>query len=163
MAFDKSLHNIYIRYFKNNKCLQMLQTLNDNSRCDFIMSSGDTTSNTTIVGEYKNRSWLSIADYPTSIIEVQKFESLKAISEQFSCPAFYVVEYSESVLVWQLDFIKQYQEDIMPLWMSAKKDEQKDKAVYHLNPLEATIIVGKGIHSITGIWQRATNEQLKII
>jgi serine protease inhibitor len=125
------------------------------------MNSGDTASNTTIVGEYKNRSWLSVAEYPSSIIEVQKFESLKAASKLFDCPAFYVVEYSESCVVFQLDFTKEYKEDVMPLWTNAKKEEKKDKPVYHLDCInDSAIIVGKGIYS-TGIWQRATKEQLQ--
>lgn len=154
-AFDlqsiTGLQEIYNQYFSKNNCTQLLNLLNKYSVADGILTSG----NTSIVLEYKRRS-MSVTQYDTVLIEKIKYDNLREASRLFNAPAFYVCDYDEAVLIFQLDFTTEGELDYIDMPVNRQNHYLIRKPVYHLPTMKADIIIGKKE------WKRATRDELAL-
>lgn len=144
-----SLKNIYEKFFSKNNCQSLLSLLNRFSVADAILNSGGTS----IIVEYKNRN-LFVYEFETTILEVEKYQSLKKSSQLFAAPCFYIVEFTDAVLVYQLDFDKEPVLDYISLPVTNKSGERIMKPVIHLSIEGGDYIIGKRT------WARASKQQL---
>jgi hypothetical protein len=147
----KDLTNIYERFFKHNGCTSLLTILNKFSRIDGVLQSGDTT----IVLEYKHRTG-SVSDFQSCILEKKKWLCLRDTSILFgNAPAFYVVEYDELILIYQIDFAKPIKAEQLPAPASTVGDKSTvTKYVFFLKYEDADIVISKKT------WEKATRDQL---
>src|SRR5258706_15724195 len=145
----KGLKKIYIEFFAKNKCQNLLNLLNRFSVADAIINSGGTS----ILIEYKKRT-IAVYTYDDVILEKAKYDNLKKTSLLFNCPVFYIMDFLDAVLVYQLDFTSEAEPDLLECPASNGSNIRYKKAVYHLKLNDASIIIGKRT------WTKATTEQL---
>lgn len=158
---------LYFRYLMDNGVKSFYKLQNKYSRVDYLITSATTAGDTCVVVEHKKR-YASVKDYcfpfvennksvykGTSIIEVDKFRDAKTVAKLLDCPAYYICEYDDAVLMWQLGDEKDYKSTIMPSPKSQTNDEKVLKDYYYLNYSDASYIIG------TRKWQRASYDRLE--
>jgi hypothetical protein len=136
---SKEIKELFAKYFENRNCSDLHIIENENSRIDFLIKSASTIN---IICEIKKRSMPSFKYY-TSILELQKYNSLKLLSEHLSAPAFYICSYEDVTLIFQIDFTKKYTVDSFVMQKSNYGHEQKVKEIIHLNNVDSDYIISK--------------------
>lgn len=159
---------IFNKYFKFNNCMQIFNTIKRFATFDGVLTSGTTSGTTQIVVEYKRiigKGGGSVVQYDQCLLEKKKYRNLLLVSQQFGdVPIFYICEFDECILVYELVKDNSYVEHLINTQSDNRGGANVDKFVYFLPYSAASLIIGKNYNSIDitkrGKYVRATYDQL---
>jgi hypothetical protein len=120
------MNTIYNNYLIFNNCTNLFEITNKHSRIDYILQSGETQ----IAIEFKQRNY-STFDFTerTALIEFSKFKALKQSSKLLDAPAFYIQQWFDAVLIFDLTNMG---EDSIH-WIEEQHNKNNDEGAASIN------------------------------
>lgn len=163
------IYDLFTDFFKkkiNDNYTQVFKLANKYSTVDALLTVEKITDNgiieSNIICEFKARDKYVYEYPPSSLIEFDKYISIKETAKLLGCnQAYYIVYYYDAILIYDLDFENGYRWEDQILPYSNNSSNSKTKLVGYIPFTSAKYIIGRRTMQLAGYEQLNKYIELK--